>query len=262
LEGEVTFMKALDIFIVDDDRDFAESLGEILAAAGHRVEMCFDGESAVHIFRRQKFDITFMDVKLPGKNGVESFFEIRKINPRARVVMMTAYTVEQILAQAIEHGALGVLRKPFDTTRLLRMLEDVRPDGVILMADDDPDFTESLRQLLADRGYKVLVSFTGEEAVATVMADGIDILILDLKLPVLSGLEVYLELRRLNRSLPTIIVTGYAEEEAEAMDQLKAMSIAGCLIKPFDPQKMLDIIQAIENDNLHNLWFPSRTAGE
>lgn len=254
-------MTPLNIFIVDDDRDFAESLGEILSAAGHRVELCFDGESAVHIFRRESFDITFMDVKLPGKNGVESFFEIRKINPRARVVMMTAYSVEQILAQAVEHGALGVLRKPFDTERLLRMLEDVRPDGVILMADDDPDFAESLRQLLTDRGYKVLVSTSGEEAVAKVLADGIDILILDLKLPVLSGLEVYLELRRRNRSLPTIIVTGYAEEEAEAMDQLRTMAVAGCLIKPFDPQKMLDIIQSIENDSLHNRWFTSRTAG-
>jgi len=262
VEGERIPMTPLDIFIVDDDRDFAESLGEILTSAGHRVELCFDGESAVHIFRQQKFDLTFMDVKLPGKNGVESFFEIRKINSRARVVMMTAYSVEQILTQAIEHGALGVLRKPFDTARLLRMLEDVRPDGVILMADDDPDFADSLCQLLSDRGYKVLVSSNGQEAVAAVMADGIDILILDLKLPILSGLEVYLELRRRNRTLPTIIVTGYAEEEAEAMDQLRAMSVAGCLIKPFDPQQMLEIIQAIENDKLHNLWFPPATAGE
>jgi two-component system response regulator HydG len=251
-------MRALDIFIVDDDRDFAESLADILTGAGHRVQLCFDGESAVHIFRQQKFDITFMDVKLPGKNGVESFFEIRKINPQARVVMMTAYSVEQLLTQAIERGALGVLRKPFDTTRMLRMLEDV----VILMADDDPDFVDGIRQLLLDQGYKVVVSHTGQEALETILADGIDILILDLKLPVLSGLEVYLELKHKNRSLPTIIVTGYAAEEAEAMDQLRAMSIAGCLIKPFNPQQLLDIIQAIVDKKLHTNWVPARTDGE
>ena len=255
-------MRALDIFIVDDDRDFAESLGEILSAAGHRVELCFDGESAVHIFRRQKFDITFMDVKLPGMNGVESFFEIRKINPQARVVMMTAYSVEQLLAQAIERGALGILRKPFDTKRLLQILEDIKPDGVILMADDDPDFVESLQQMLIDNGYKVVVSRTGEGAVTTILGNGIDILILDLKLPVLSGLEVYLELKKRNCTLPTIIVTGYAAEEAEAMDQLRAMSIAGCLIKPFDPQDLLKIIRAIEDEKLHNHWFSARADGE
>jgi len=255
-------MRALDIFIVDDDPDFAESLSDILTGAGHRVELCFDGETAVNLFRERDFDITFLDVKLPGKNGVESFFEIRKIRPNARVVMMTAYSVEQLLAQAIEQGALGVLRKPFDTSRMMQMLEDVKPDGVILAADDDPDFVDGLQQLLAGNGYQVVVARTGEEALSTILADGIDILILDLKLPVLSGLEVYLELKRRNRALPTIIVTGYADEEAGAMDRLRALSVAGCLVKPFPPRQLLDIIRLIEDDKFQAAWFPNRTAGD
>jgi two-component system response regulator HydG len=255
-------MKPLNIFVVDDDPDFAESLEDILTGAGHRVTLCFDGESAVRTFREKEFDITFMDVKLPGKNGVESFFEIRKIQPRARVVMMTAYSVEQLLSQAVAQGALGVLRKPFDTARMLGMLEDVKPDGVILTADDDPDFVDSLRQLLTGNGYKVVVARTGQEALATILARGIDILVLDLKLPVLSGLEVYLELKRRNRALPTIIVTGYAVEESEAMDQLSALSVAGCLVKPFHPRQLLDIIRRIEDEQFQAAWFPGRTAGD
>ncbi len=255
-------MRALNIFIVDDDQDFAESLADILTGAGHHVELCFDGETAIRKFCEKKYDITFMDVKLPGKNGVESFFEIRKIRPQAKVVMMTAYSVEQLVAQAIEQGALGLLRKPFDTSRMLEMLEDAKPDGVILMADDDPDFVDGLQQVLADNGYKVVVARTGQEALSTILADGIDILVLDLKLPVLSGLEVYLELKRVDRALPTIIVTGYAAEETEAMDQLRAMSVAGCLAKPFHPQKLLEIIRMIEDEKLQTAWFPDRTTGE
>jgi two-component system, NtrC family, response regulator HydG len=248
-------MKSLNIFIVDDDQDFAESLAEVLAGAGHRVELAFDGESAIKIFREQVFDITFMDVKLPHKNGVESFFEIRKINPRARVVMMTAYSVKQLLAQAIEQGAIGVLRKPFEIPRLLVMLEEVKPDGVILMADDDHDFIDSLQELLVEHGCTVVVAHTGQEAVNAILADGIDILVLDLRLPVLSGLEVYLTLKKHGRALPTIIVTGYAAEEAEAIDKLRSMSIAGCLIKPFDPRDLLEIIRAIEDEKFHKTWF-------
>jgi two-component system, NtrC family, response regulator HydG len=254
-------MKPLRIFIVDDDRDFAESLAEVLTGTGHQVELCFDGETAVRMFREKEFDITFMDVKLPHQNGVESFFEMRKIRPRARVVMMTAYSVEQLLAQAVEHGAIGVLRKPFDLQRLLGMLEDAKPDGVILMADDDPDFVESMRGLLADRGYTVKIAGTGEEAVAAVLADGIDILVLDLKLPVLSGLEVYLQLKHRNRVLPTIIVTGYAEEESGTIRRLRSMDIAGYLSKPFDPRELLEIIQTIEDNRLQANWFPPRIAG-
>jgi two-component system, NtrC family, response regulator HydG len=249
-------MKPLRIFIVDDDQDFAESLAEVLTGAGHEVELCFDGETAVRIFREKEFDITFMDVKLPRQNGVESFFALREIHPQARVVMMTAYSVEQLLAQAVEHGAIGVLRKPFDLPRLLAMLEDAKPDGVILMADDDPDFAESIRCMLAEHGYTVKVAATGAEAVAAVLADGIDILVLDLKLPVLSGLEVYLQLKHHNRALPTIIVTGYAEEEAGAVQQLRAMSVAGYLAKPFDPKHLLEIIHSIEEERFQSTWFP------
>ncbi|MFN2297961.1 MAG: response regulator [Anaerolineales bacterium] len=254
-------MRPLNVFVVDDDRDFAESLADILIGAGHNVELCSDGETAVQIFREREFDITFMDVKLPGKNGVESFLEIRAIRPQARVVMMTAYSVEQLVAQAVEQGALGVLRKPFDIDRMLAMLEDVKPKGVILMADDDPDFVDSLHNLLADRGYRVLVARTGQEALDAVLADGIDILVLDLKLPVLTGLEVYLELKSKDRALPTIIVTGYAAEESEAIDRLRAMSVSGCLIKPFHPQELLDIIRLIEDEKFQTTWFPDRSAG-
>lgn len=241
-------MRSLRIFLVDDNQDFAESLADVLKYEGHRVELAFDAESAVQKFREQEFDITFMDVRLPGMNGVEGFFEIRKINPQARVVMMSAYSVEQLLAQAIDQGALGVLRKPFDTPQLLALLEDVRPDGVILMADDDKDFVDSVQNLLVEHGYAVVVAHTGQEAVDVTLADGIDILILDLRLPVLSGLEVYLTLKKHGRALPTIIVTGYAAEEADAIDQLRSMSIAGCLIKPFDPQDLLELVRAVEDE--------------
>jgi DNA-binding response OmpR family regulator len=255
-------MKPLTIFIVDDDRDFAESLQEVLSTAGHQAELCFDGESAVKIFRERTFDLILMDVKLPGKNGVESFLAMRAIRPRARVVMMTAYSVEQLLQEAIQRGAVGVLRKPFDPARVLGMLADMKPDGVILMADDDPDFSDSTRNLLARRGYNVLVARTGEQALSAALADGIDILVLDLRLPVLSGLEVYLELKRRGRSLPTIIVTGYAAEEAETIDKLRTLSVTGFLVKPFAPQDLLNLIGAIEDKDFQTTWFPPRPVGE
>jgi DNA-binding response OmpR family regulator len=243
-------MRPLKIFIVDDNQDFAESLAEILKLEGHQVELAFDGETAIEKFRERKFDITFMDVKLPGMNGVESFFEIRKINPQARVVMMTGYSVEQLLSQAIENGAIGVLRKPIEMSKLLELLEKVRPSGIILLADDDQDFIDSLKDFLTDHSYLVVVAHTGQEAVDRVLANNIDILILDLKLPVLSGLEVYLTLKKHDRVVPTIIVTAYTVEEADNIDRLRAMSVSGCFVKPFDPEDLLEAIRFImEREN-------------
>ena len=236
----------MKIFIVDDNRDFAESLADLLHLDGHQVELAFDGETAIEKFRDQSFDITFMDVRLPGLNGVESFFEIRKINPQARVVLMTGYSVEQLVSQAVENGALGVLSKPIGMPQLLEQLEKVKPNGIILLTDDDQDFVNSLRDVLTTYNYKILMAHTGQEAIDKILANNIDVLILDLKLPVLSGLEVYLTLKEQNRVIPTIIVTGYPAEEADNIDRLRSMSISGCFIKPFDPQDLVGAIKLIE----------------
>jgi len=241
-------MNPLKIFIVDDNRDFAESLADLLQLDGHLVEVAFDGETAIEKFRDQSFDITFMDVKLPGLNGVESFFEIRKINPHAKVVMMTGYSVEKLVGQAIKNGALGVLSKPIGMTQLLEQLEKVKPNGIILLTDDDKDFVNSLEDMLITHNYKVVVAHTGPEAIDNVLTNNIDILILDLKLPILNGLEVYLTLKEQNHVIPTIIVTGYPVEEADNIDQLRSMAVSGCFIKPFDPQDLLDAIKLIETE--------------
>ncbi len=235
-------MKQLEVLVVDDDQDFAESLAMVIEGRGHKVELAHDGRQAIEKFRNQDFDIAFMDVKLPGMNGVESFLEVRKFKPHAKVVMMTGYSVEQLLDQAVENGAWGVLHKPLDVERTLGMLEKVKPAG-ILIADDDADFVESVREVLISQGWRVLVAKNGEEAVDQIRSDGVDILILDLRMPILNGLETYLELKHSGLAVPTIVVTAYADEEAERISRLLSMSVNGIMRKPFDPR---DLIEAVE----------------
>ncbi len=106
-------MKELNILVVDDDRDGADGLSEALEFYGHHVTTVYSGEEAVEAFRRTGFDLTFMDVMMLGLNGVESFLEIRKIKPDAKVYMMTGYSARDLLDEAIGHGAAGVFHKPF-----------------------------------------------------------------------------------------------------------------------------------------------------
>ena len=236
-------MKKLHILIVDDDRDFAESMAETLELYGHEVQLAFSGEEAVGMFRAHDFHIAFMDVRLPGKNGVESFKEIRKFMPRAKVVMMTGYSVNQLLDQAVENGAWAVLRKPFDMKQVLEMLHKIKPQG-ILIADDDPDFVSGIEEMLEMNGYTVFIARDGRKALERIQSDGIDVLILDLRLPILSGLEVYLEIKKCGHAVPTIIVTAYAREEADALDRLQTLAVTGILHKPFDPR---DLLRSLED---------------
>ncbi len=237
-------MAKLQILVVDDDRDFAESLADVLELDGHSVEIAFSGEEAIQRFATRTYDLAFFDVRLPGKNGVESFMEIRRRHPEAKAIMMTGYSVPQLLDQALANGAWDILPKPLDLERLQQLLTQLRPCG-ILIADDDPDFVAAIREMLEMHAYRVYVARDGQEALDSVMANHIDILILDLCMPMMSGLETYMQLQSMGKALPTIIVTAYAREQAKTIDRLQTLSVAGVLNKPFDPRQLLNAIEGL-----------------
>ncbi len=236
-------MSKLKILVVDDDQDFAEGIAETLEMEGHDVQLAFSGEEAISKFKEEDYDIAFMDVKMPGKNGVESFLEIRKIKPDAKIVMMTAFTVHQLLEQAMENGAIGVLNKPFEMENVIEMINKIKPKG-ILLADDDKDFADNIKETLEENGYNVYLAHDGKEAIKRVQSNGIDVIILDVRMPFLNGLEVCLELKKSGHSIPIIIVTAYANEDVQTVDKLKTLSITGILTKPFDPN---DLLQALKD---------------
>jgi DNA-binding response OmpR family regulator len=230
------------VLIVDDDRDHAESLADVLDMRGHATEVCYTGEDAVARFREEDFDFVLLDIKLPGIDGLETFLQMKKIRPDVRVMMMTGYSLEQIVAQAIESGALGVLNKPFAATQLLQVLGELKPRSTVLVVDDDPDFIDSIEGILDIAGYEVLLADNGADALQLVLKGGIDCLILDLHLPVMSGTQVYAHLIEAGRAVPTVLVTGGATD-AQGEAQLSAAT-CDILYKPFDPHALLAAVGA------------------
>lgn len=237
-------MRPVRVFIVDDDLDFAESLAIVLEGQGCEVTTSSSGEEAVKVFKEEEFDIAFMDVRLPGINGVESFLEIKKFKPGARVVMMTGYSVQDLLKQAVDSGAWGILNKPLDVPKVLQFVEKVRKGG-ILITDDDPDFVASLKDLFEEEGWKVQTCSNGQEALEYIREKGASTLILDLRMPVLDGLETFSKLKAEGYNVPTIIVTAYADQEPEAMEELKRLEVTGILRKPFEPSQIVKCLRKI-----------------
>jgi CheY-like chemotaxis protein len=229
----------LSILVVDDDMDNARSLAELFEMEGHRVQVVLSGEAAIEAYRTAQFDIAFMDVMMPGKNGVESFLEIKKLKPHAKVYMMTGYSVDQLLRQAIDHGAMGVFSKPVDISKVLKVLKDISPRGIALIAEDDPDFGPMLQTFISAVGMNCALVTNGQEALDTVRRGGVSVLILDLKMPLIDGIGVYTTLRKEGRTVPTIIITGNGAAYADTLDALRDVAITGILNKPFDPVDLL-----------------------
>jgi two-component system response regulator HydG len=126
------------ILIVDDDRDHAESIADVLATRECEVDLAFSGEDGVAKFRETPFEIVFMDIKLPGIDGVEAFFECKKIRPHAKIMLMTGYSLEQLVVRALGGGALGVLRKPFAMDEIFDVLAQMAPEDPSAGAQNGP----------------------------------------------------------------------------------------------------------------------------
>lgn len=114
---------ATKVLIVEDDQDFAESLMIALGVHNCDVDIARTGEEAVRKFKSICYDITFMDIKLPGKNGVESLVEIIGFCPAAHVVLMTGFSEPSLLEKARQAGAVDILRKPFRLKEMFNLID-------------------------------------------------------------------------------------------------------------------------------------------
>lgn len=115
--------RALNILVLDDDTENADALAELFAMDDHRVIVAYDGQQAIEAFNRNTVDIGFFDVMMPGKNGVDSFIEIKQSYPDARVYFMTGYSADDLLEKAMAHGARGVFGKPVDLPKIFEVIE-------------------------------------------------------------------------------------------------------------------------------------------
>src|ERR1700741_4968831 len=105
------------------------------ATGGRVMARRFGNLVEVEAFANGDFDLAFMDVMMPGKNGVDSFLEIKRLKPSARVYMMTGYSVEQLLQQAIDGGAMGVFSKPVNLYQVLETVSSLGASGIVLVAE-------------------------------------------------------------------------------------------------------------------------------
>jgi two-component system response regulator HydG len=111
--------RTLSILVLDDNVDNADALAELLSMEDYKVKVAYSGQEAIDAYRAAPFDLGFFDVMMPGKNGVESFLEIRKQRPDAKVYFMTGYSADDWLRKAMAGGALGFFGKPVDLPRVL-----------------------------------------------------------------------------------------------------------------------------------------------
>ncbi|HZS10622.1 MAG TPA: response regulator [Nitrospirales bacterium] len=109
---------------------------------------------------------------------------------------------------------------------------------VVLIVDDDPDVGGGLRDLLEHEGYRVRLTMTGQDSIVAAEAERFDVVVLDLDLPDLDGLNVLAALHARDPRLPVIIATAVPNRKTESLSQ----GAFGYLAKPFPHDALLTLL--------------------
>ena len=237
---------AKKILIVDDNEEFCENLSDILELEGYGTKCAFDGFQALEKVKQYNFDVVLMDVKMPTMDGVMTFKKLRLIAPQIPVIILTAFAVEDLIKDALNNGAFGFLKKPVDFKRLFDLIENATPNGgLIMVVDDEEEMCANLRDILTEKHFRVTTALDGEKAVEMAKEKDFDIIILDLNLPKLNGLETYLRIREFRPKVVTVAITGHGKELGGMARKIVEKNAYTCLEKPLDMEEFLVLLNDI-----------------
>jgi CheY-like chemotaxis protein len=119
------------------------------------------------------------------------------------------------------------------------------------VADDDKSLCDNLCEVLSDHGYEVCAAYDGEQAVSKVGRSHIDILLLDMKMPRMNGLEVFQRVKALQPGIAAIIITGYAMEMKGLIQQCMEENAFAYLAKPLEISRLVELIKQITVEKVH-----------
>ena len=136
-------MNQRKVLIVDDEKNFADLLGKEIARMGFATEVRYDSDTALTILDDQEYDVVLLDIKMPGRDGIETLREMKKRRLTPEVIMLTGHATLDNALEAMKIGAYDYLTKPCKLEELGVLLDKAVEKGQALKEN------QTLRQLLS-----------------------------------------------------------------------------------------------------------------
>ena len=232
------------ILVVDDEPNMRRTLADILQDEGYRVSTASSGEEALECCSKEEYDVILLDVRMPGMNGVEAFQQIRRHQEHVRVILMSAYSVDELKESALDEGAIAFLAKPLDIDRLIKLIGEVK-DTAILVVEGEESVASTLHDALREHGYRVTVTQSPHDALELVEQIRFDLIFIDAQLPAMNGLEFYLAIKELTPRAVGIMITGL-EAKFEAIAREAVRRAAYTIVKkPLDIDHVLRLLEHV-----------------
>jgi len=233
------------LLIVEDDPHYARIMVELAREKGFKVLVAARGIDALELAKQYQPTAVSLDVFLPDMLGWTVLSQLKQ-NPLTRHIPVQIITLDEDRQHGLARGAFSFVTKPTSPegveAALARIKEYAKPRRKrLLVVEDDRTEQKSIAELLGHDDIEILTAGTGAEALRVLRRDACDCIVLDLRLPDMSGFEVLEELRgdaKLS-DVPVVVFTGRelsAEEDAELHTMARSIVVKGVE----SPERLLD----------------------
>jgi CheY-like chemotaxis protein len=234
----------IKILIIDDDQMNCDLLQNVFTRHGYHVISATSGREGLALFRKHGPRVTLLDLRMPEMDGLTVLKEIRAVDPHAPVIILGGGATEAQENQARALRVTDFIRKGLSLDILVEAVNRVSQlDESVLVVDDDPLVRDLLVQFLSLRGYRALGVKDGYEALRMVEDTTPDVILLDMVMPGMAGIDVLQALRDKEYPGGIIIMTGSHNEEL--LEDAWALGPQEVLVKPIDLERLLTAIQLV-----------------
>ena len=199
------------ILVIDDDASQRDLMRRYLVAEGFSVEMASDGEEGLRLARRLRPLAITLDVMMPGIDGWSMLSRL-KADPTLQGIPVIMLTMVDDKKRGYALGAANYMTKPVDRkglSEILRKYSCSTPRCSALLVEDDESTRQMIRSVLEKSGWAVMEAENGKVALERVAENPPALIIIDLVMPVMDGIEFVCELHRNQdwSSIPMIVLT-------------------------------------------------------
>jgi CheY-like chemotaxis protein len=249
------------IVVADDDADIRSVLADFLGPHGFTIVEAADGVELLAQVSRARPVAVIVDVNMPRLGGVDAVRRLRAGHPDLTIIVITG-AAEETRGPALAAGATTVLAKPLPLTDLLPALglapgaeppapappvEPAPADevaairGRVLVVDDDAELREILVEMLQLRGHTVVAVASAADAARAVAVHRPDVMLLDIYMPGLSGVDALPVLRAIAPDMRIIMVSGSSDEQAAR--RTLTYGAFDYIVKPVDLRRLTQVVE-------------------
>jgi HAMP domain-containing protein/signal transduction histidine kinase/DNA-binding response OmpR family regulator len=233
------------LLIIEDDVHYARILCDLSRDNGFKVLVALRGADGLALAREFHPTAISLDVTLPDMLGWTVLNHLKQ-DPSTRHIPVQMLTLDEDWHHGLSHGAFAFVTKPTTTEGLAAAIMRIREYAAprrkrLLVVEDDPAQRLSIEALLGYEDIEVELVSTGEEAIAAIEEQAFDCLVLDLRLPDMTGFELLDQLNKLpfGRELPVVVFTG--KDLTPDEDATLHMLARSVIVKDVEsPERLLD----------------------